>query len=145
MCVAASKDTGVVIQTGHGAGKDPREIQATGQPAKNLIYGSIGQIEVHALQVHAALLLLLPAAQLVMFGAVLAVLYVLEISHPTTQLTQTPQLPKAVPIRVAAPVVAFTTQHFQKPLAIVFSHWDMFGVAVAVGAIPHQQVPQLVV
>jgi hypothetical protein len=96
VCAAAIKDTGAVIQTGHGAGKDQLEIQAPGHKVKNTIYGSIGQIEVHVLQVHAAQLQL-PAAQLVMFGVALQIQLVLEISRPLLQLMQTPQQPKAAP------------------------------------------------
>lgn len=144
MCVAANKDTGAVIQTGHGAGKAQLEIQASGQWVKNTIYGSTGQIEVHVLQVHAAQLQQ-HLHQLVMFGVALQIQPALEISRPLLQLMQTPQQPKAVPPRVVDPVAAFTTQHFQKLLAPAFSHWDMFGVAAAVGAILIQQVLQLVV
>jgi len=143
VCAAVNKDTGVATQTGHGVGKAVLEIQATGRRVKNSIYGNIGQIEVHVLQAQAVQR---PAslAELAMFGAVPLIQYVMDFPRPLLQLMQIPQLPKAAPMWVAD-LVAFTTQHFQKPLAIVFSHWDMFGVAVAVGAIPHQQVPQLVV
>jgi len=57
---------------------------------------------------------------------------------------QTPQLPVPWPL-VQEEAVVSGTLHFQKPLALVFSHWDTFGEVHAVGAMVLNAPAQLVV